>query len=452
MSAAIDYTKLSDEELKEIVFGANNAPKIQAKHICQIVAMDDRTRHRFVLAGRRGGKTELLKEEIVQDLPTCPKNGEIFYIGPTNQQAKELMWDKLCERLDELGWKYKANSSNQVIRLSRGRKIYIIGAEKIRRIRGHKVYRAYLDEVAFFTVSLREVWRAVRPALSDYRGRAVLATTPNGKGTDAYDFYIDILDKTGLWAYHHWHTLDNPFIDVDEIRAAMWELDEKSFRQEYMATWESFEGLAYYNFDETRHISKTRLSIDLSAPVDMCWDFNVNPTSLLVAQREPRLLLFKREYSFKDSSTERTIQAFCDDLKALCKEQQVEHSAVKIRIFGDSTGAGRSSVTGRSDYHYIQEWLKKYEFEFQMCVPSVNPNVIDRVNWANSWMRNMMGESRMIIDPSCRDLIRDFGSQVLDGRHPSDANNLGHKADAAGYYVSWNHLQETRRPQRTIEL
>lgn len=440
-----DYAELSVEELQDIIRRDPAAAQTRAKHVHQILAMNDPTRHRFMLAGRRGGKTEGMKEMICEDLPMCPRGGEIFYIGPTNQQAKELMWDKLAERFSQLKWTVKANSSNQVFKLTRNRKVYIIGAEKIRRIRGHKVFRAYLDEVAFFTENLHEIWRAVRPALSDLRGRAVFATTPNGKGTPAYDFYIDILSKRGLWAYHHWVTLDNPFIDPEEIAVAMYELDEKSFRQEYMASWETFEGLAYYNFDENKHI-RIQPPVDVNIPVDLCWDFNVNPTTLLVAQKTPNLLRFKKEYSFKDSSTERTIKAFCQDF-AHVKER------VQIRIFGDAAGNGRSSTTGWSDYYYVNEALKAHGFKHvAMHVPGANPAIIDRLNWVNSFLRNMLDVSRVEVDPSCKDLIKDFGSQVLDGREPSDKNNLGHKGDAAGYYIAWNHLQDSRRPSRTIQL
>lgn len=454
MTAALDFSKMSDAEIQDWLEEMSGRPiQTKTKHLCQILALDERTRHRFILAGRRGGKTELMKEDITESLPQCPTNGEIFYIGPTNQQAKELMWDKLIERIDELNWKFSPNSSNQVIKMSRGRKIYIIGAEKIRRIRGHKVFRAYLDEIAFFTVPLTQVWRAVRPALADLRGRALLATTPNGKGTDAYDFYIDILAKYGIWKFHHWDTLDNPFIDMDEVRAAMFELDEKSFRQEYMASWESFEGLAYFNFDDKKHIAQKPLEFDESSNVlDLCWDFNVNPTTLLIAQGDRRKLSFKKEYSFPDSSTERTIEAFCRDFKPYQKKLEERGRELTIRIFGDATGNGRKSTTGRSDYTYIQDWLKKENFKFEMKVPSENPNVIDRVNWVNSWLRNMMGQSRIEVDASCKNLIRDFGSQILDGRHPSDKNNLGHKADAAGYYISWHHKSAMKTGTKTIQL
>lgn len=413
------------------------------KHVKQIEFLDDKTRFKFLLAGRRGGKTVGLVENAAESQPICPNGGETFYIGPTNQGAMELAWEKLEERFDQLKWRVKPRISEQCFHMTRGRKIYIIGAEKIRRIRGHKVWRAYLDEVAFFTDDLNKIWRAVRPALSDLRGSATLATTPNGKGTQAYDFYLSILNKPN-WKYFHWKTIDNPFISEDEIADARHELDEKSFRQEYEAQWESFEGLAYYCFNENTHIKPCK-DFDFNAPVVMCLDFNVNPTSLILAQHYNGKVYFKKEYSQKNSSTVDTMRSFCEDFKA-------HRSEMKIEIYGDATGNSRKSSTGRSDYYYIEEILAANLFNYQKKVMSANPAIVDRVAHMNAWLKNAAGESRIEVDPSCVDLIRDLSSQVLEGRFPSDKNNLGHKGDAVGYYINWLQIMSTRRPQGSIQL
>lgn len=411
------------------------------QHAKQIEAFNDPTRFKFVLAGRRSGKTFMELESICRSLHTCPPGGEIFYIGPTNRDAIDLIWEGLEDRLDQLGWDYDPKVSKQRFDLSRRRKVFVIGAEKIRRIRGHSVWACYMDEVAFFGDDLFNVWRAVRPALSDLKGHAMLATTPNGKNTPAYDFYLKTLESPD-WSYHHWHTLDSPFIDRDEIEAARIELDEKSFAQEYLAQWITFEGLAYYCFDESTHIKECS-KFNNSMPTGICLDFNVNPTSLLVTQRHGGHTWVRKEYSLKNSSTVQTVRSFCEDFKS--------HKGV-IEIYGDSTGKSRRSNTGFSDYHYIEEILREKGFQYQIKVPSSNPAIVDRVAHLNAHLRNAKGESRLTIDPSCKDTIRDLGSQVLEGRFPSDKNNLGHKGDALGYYVNWLHITENTRPSRMIQL
>lgn len=413
------------------------------KHLPQIRCMDDPARFRFILAGRRGGKTRMTTERILEKIHKAPPGGEVFYIGPTLMQSRELIWDSMLDRLDDLRWKYKPLISKNVFEFTGRRKLYVIGAEKIRRIRGHKVFHAFLDEVAFFDAPLSEIWKAVRPALSDLAGGADIATTPNGKGTDAYDFYLDILNKQD-WKYFYWRTLDNPFIDPNEIEAAKRELDARSFKQEYEASWEAFDGLAYYAFDEHLHIKPCSKLVP-NAPIDIAMDFNVNPTTLIVAQSAPKMISIRKEYSQKNSSTISTIRSFCEDFAQYKGTHQ-------IRVMGDAAGNNRSSNTGFSDYHYVKEALSAEGFNFQMCVPSANPSIVDRVSHVNSWLKNYYGESRIEIDPSCKDLIRDLSSQELDGRHPSPKNNLGHKNDALGYLVVWNQLTQGRKSQGTTHL
>lgn len=421
------------------------------RHERQIDALNDAARFKFWLAGRRGGKTAAIVEDILEGIATAPNKGEVFYIGPTNAQAIELIWEKLEERLLELRWKFKPRVSKQCFSFSRGRKIYIIGAEKIRRIRGHMVWRAYMDEVAFFTVPLKDIWKAVRPALSDLKGRAIVATTPNGKGTDAYDFYLNTL-KQANWKYFHWYTEDNPYIDRDEIEEARKELDEKSFNQEYRASWESYDGLAYYNFDDKVHVKPCE-PLSESKPIILCYDFNVNPTTLIVAQRHGRVIQFKKEFSQKRGSTEDTTREFCEWLLERIKLGRTEQgfreivNSLIIKIRGDASGSADKSTTGKSDYHYIEQVLKHFGLPFKKEVPLANPPIIDRVKHMNSYLKTVEGEVRIQVDPKCEHLIRDLSSQETDGRFPSDKNNLGHKADAAGYCIYWEFKHGDRPAQ-----
>lgn len=413
-------------------------------HVPQRTAFQDQTRHRFFLVGRRGGKTFLIVEEICKDLPPCPDKGEIFYIGPTNSHAMELIWEPIQDRLDELGWDYHARISKQRFELSRGRKIYVIGAEKIRRIRGHKSWRVYMDELAYFEKPLGDVWRAVRPTLVDLKGRALAATTPDMKGSQAYDFWLEAKAKHD-WSVHHWTSADNPFIDNDELQEAAKDLDEKSFRSEHEATWESFEGLAYYNFDENIHMVPCEKYWP-GLHLDLCLDFNVNPTTLIVAQTLPAgMQQYKREYSLKNSSTEDTVGKFCED-------HRDHRGHFLIRIFGDSSGKNRSSTTGKSDYYYVEKELQDAGFSFVNKVLPRNPPIVDRVKHMNGSLKPKRGESRIQIDPGCKDLIKDFGAQGLDGRHPSDKNNLGHKADAVGYHNYWLWFMRQTSKSSQIQL
>ena len=397
----------------------------------------------YLVCGRRGGKTYTLRERLLSKAYVQPPNSDVYYIGPTNSQAKELIWDELETRLYEMDWWYRPRVSKSRFELSNGRKIYVIGAEKISRIRGHKVWHLCLDELAYFTTDFADVWRAARPTLTDLGGTADLATTPDGKGTQAYDIWLQALEKS-QWETFSWFTLDNPWIDPAEIEEAKLEMDEHSFRQEYEASWETYEGLAYYNMSENTNIGKCP-EIDIGQPLQLCFDFNVNPTTILVAQRIGNKLFVRKEYSEANSSTEKTVNHFCEEHRQL-------KDRLEIQVRGDAAGRARSSNTGRSDYEYVEEVLGQHGFRYHHQVPAKNPPIIDRVKRVNGWLKPMVGDPRLVIDPSCKDLIRDLTSQGLDGRVPSKKNNLGHKADALGYTIHWEHLTNNRGKQRTIEL
>lgn len=415
------------------------------KHLKQIEVLDDKARFKYIVAGRRGGKTAMMIEDILETIHIAPEGAHIFYIGPTLMMAKDLVFEPLLDRLDELKWKYWDYISKGVINFTRKRKFYMIGGEKIRRIRGKKVFKVYLDELAFFDADLDEIWRAVRPTLSDLKGKAVLCTTPDGKGTQAYDLYLRAQKQSEEgWKTFHWRTIDNPFIDKTEIEAARKELDPISFNQEYNATWESFGSQAYYGFSQEHNVSDC-LNFNLTYPIDMMLDFNVNPTTLILGQIIDGKIFIRREYSLKNSSTIETIKRFMSDWDTL-------KNSIYIRIFGDAAGNNRSSNTGFSDYFYIKEMLKDNEYRFDISVKASNPAIIDRVAYVNAWLCNARDEHRIKIDPGCFELIRDLSSQECIGRIPTDKNNLGHKADALGYYVEWMQTVGVRKSQGTVQL
>lgn len=402
----------------------------------QIRALHDQSRHSFWLAGRRGGKTYAIAEDIKQNIPLWLKNSppesDIVYLGPTNQMSLELIWDKLEYAFWKLHWPCKPYVSKQRFEFPNRRNLYVIGAEKSRRVRGKKLYRAYMDELAYYEADIDKVWfKDIRPALTDLGGGCRAATTPDGKGSPTHKFFKKLM-STQAWTNHHWFSEDNPYLDRKEIELAKMELDEKSYNQEFRASWESYEGLAYYNFDELIHVKK-QPEIITALPLILHFDFNVNPTTLLLAQRYPDMYRFIKEYSFKHSSTEKTIEAFCDDFHEM-------RGSIHLKIRGDASGSARSSNTGYADYFYIHKILRDRGFTFQHEVKASNPAIVDRLKHANAYLKNSLGQHRVEFDPSMTDTITDFSGQGLNGRHPSDKGNLGHKADAATYGIYWDWM------------
>lgn len=397
----------------------------------------------MILAGRRGGKTYCMTERAIRRIGNSPKMAKIFFVGPTHGHAEELFWDHLAMRFNQLGWKYRPRLSKKHYELADKRKVYVIGAERFDLMRGHGIWHVAFDEIAYFREDLSKIWRAVRPALSDFKGTSDWGSTPDGKGSQAYEFYNHYKGKLE-WSYHHWVTLDNPYMDPGEIEEAKRDLDEVSFKQEYEASWETFSMLAYYNYQESVH-RKQQAPINPAVPVHMAFDFNVNPTTLLLSQYQDQTMRYVKEYSFNDSSTERTIKSFCEDNQHL-------KDSVLFKVRGDATGDNRKSNTGKTDYQYVRDVLGYYGFNYKYEVRASNPAIVDRVKIVNGWLKPIAGRHRVELDPSCIELHKDFDGQKSDGRIPSPEGNRGHKADAAGYDIYWQYCVDNRKPSGVIQL
>ena len=79
-----------------------------------------------------------------------------------------------------------------------------------------------------------------------------------------------------------------------------------------------------------------------------------------------------------------------------------------------------------------------------MAVGASNPLVSERVNLVNAKLRNAEGQVALVMDPRCRELIKDFeqvaykaGSGVVDkDRDPKRT----HLSDALGYLI-WQEMR-----------
>lgn len=113
-----------------------------------------------------------------------------------------------------------------------GGEIAIRSADNPDSLRGEGLDLAVLDECAFMKES---AWtEALRPALSDRKGKAIFISTPKGRNWfwRLYQQGVDGRNDTMSWQLP---TTDNPFIDDTEIEAARRSLPERIFQQEYLA-------------------------------------------------------------------------------------------------------------------------------------------------------------------------------------------------------------------------
>lgn len=239
---------------------------------------------------------------------------------------------------------------------------------------------------------------------------------------------------------------DNPGIPRDEIRRLESIYPEGSPARRIRLEGEWLPGMggarAYPAFNRQVHV-KEQPPISQRRPLIWMWDFNVEPMVSLVGQVDGYVYRFHRELKMDQGN----IPEMCEMFR-----RAFPYHGAEIWLYGDATGEKRQSQTGRSDYWTVMNEMKQYGSPIRMRVPEANPNVPDRVNAVNRLLHDEEGRVRILIDPSCHELITDFEGVLRDNKggifkvtNKKDPYFYRtHMSDAAGY---WLAFEEPVRPQ-----
>jgi len=194
----------------------------------------DPTRFKVVAAGRRTGKSRLAAWMLIINALQTDR-GQVFYVAPTQGQARDIMWQTLLE----LGHPVISGShiNNLQIKLVNGATISLKGADRPETMRGVSLKFLVMDEYADMKP---DVWEQIlRPALADQKGQAMFIGTPMGRN-HFYELYkyAELGDDP---TYRGWHftSYDNPLLDSEEIDMAKKSMSSYAFRQEFMASFEA---------------------------------------------------------------------------------------------------------------------------------------------------------------------------------------------------------------------
>jgi len=203
----------------------------------QQVVWNDPTRFKVVAAGRRTGKSKFAAYRLIVRALEASR-GQVFYVAPTQGQARDIMWQSLLE----IGHSVitGAHVNNLQIKLVNGSSISLKGADRPETMRGVSLAYLVMDEYADMKP---EVWEQIlRPALADLKGDALFIGTPMGRN-HFYDLYQHGLSgEDDTFKSFHFTSFDNPLLDPDEINAAKKSMSSFAFRQEFMASFEAGGG------------------------------------------------------------------------------------------------------------------------------------------------------------------------------------------------------------------
>ena len=400
-------------------------------HEKQMQVYKAKSRFKVVVAGRRWGKTQLAKTSIMKYARI--KNRLVWYVAPSYRMAKQIMWPELLSAIPRR-WIKVTNQTNLSIELFNGTRIELKGADNPDSLRGVGIHFLVMDEVQDIDP---DAWKTVlRPTLASTGGHALFIGTPKAYNF-LYELYMlgqkDENIRKGKWVSWQFPTMTSPFIPKEEIEAAKMDMDDKSFNQEFNASFETMSGRVYYPFDRRVHVKPC--AFDPNKPIWVGQDFNLDPMSSVIFQpQENGDLWAVDEIVLKGSNTEEV----CAELEKRYWRQQKQ-----VVLYPDPAGSYKQHARGESDLDIFRE----HGFTRQRYHRK-HPPVADRVNAVNRMLKSADGRVRFYIDPKCKSLINSFEQTIYKvGTREIDKDaDIEHSADAAGYCIHYEY------PVRKIEI
>ena len=207
-------------------------------HDAQMEIFKSEKRFKVASCGRRFGKSYLAAWVLIIKALQSPAK-DVFYVAPTFQQAKDILWSILKDVGQDVI--KAAHENTATLTLINDRKIYLKGSDRPDTLRGVGLAYVVMDEYASMKP---EVWEMIlRPTLADVKGGALFIGTPAGKN-HFFQLWQDaqLPENKDNWDSFQFNSIDNPFLDPEEIEAAKKSMSTQAFRQEFEATFESFSG------------------------------------------------------------------------------------------------------------------------------------------------------------------------------------------------------------------
>ena len=383
----------------------------------QDLVAKDNHRFRVVIAGRRWGKTHLSIRELAKF--ASKPNQKVMYVAPSYRMAKAIVWDKLKYKLIDLRWVKKINESDLTITLTNETKISIRGADNFDSLRGLENHFVVLDEFAL--IDQRAWTEVLRATLSNTLGHALFISTPTGKNNWAFDMFNKHIDDDANWSSHQYTSIQGGQIPETEIEQAKKDLDQRVFRQEFEASFESYDGTVCWAWNRNENIRN--LEEPDTRILHIGIDFNVSPITAAIFVRYGDDMYQIDEVVMHNSNT-----------FELVEEIQNRYPASKVFAYPDPAGNQRkTSAGGNTDIKILSN------AGFNVKAPRAHNLVKDRINAFNSRLCSSDGQRHLFVGGNCKHTIESIekfaykaGTQV-----PDKDQGWDHMFDAASYAIDF---------------
>lgn len=373
-------------------------------------------RFRVVCAGRRTGKStfgghELTFEAIKafyrqNELDPFQRRAEFWIVGPEYSDAEKefrVVWGDLVRMgvpMDHPGSYNNPQNGQMSISLYGGKfLIHCKSAKYPNSLVGEALEGVILAEAAKLKPS---IWsKFIRPMLADYRGWAIMTSTPEGRNW-FYEMYMMGLnsDFPDWWSIRMPSWANNILFpggrDDPEIASMSAGMTDEKFKQEIGAEFTEFVGRVFKDFDEEYHVEKLRYNPEWKtfAAIDYGWE---NPFVWLLIQVDP----FDNVYVLGEHyQSHLTVEENVDEVV----RKGLAPASLEM-IYPDPASP--------SDTQIVTRMLKV------RAARGTGGPLKDRLELIRRWMKLKLDDRpvmeagylkpKLVFDPSCKETIREFG-------------------------------------------
>lgn len=267
-------------ELRERVLSAAYGP--------QRSAIKDPSNRKVLWTTRRAGKTTTAILDFIYDGLAHPK-AKYAYIALTHPSAEDIAWPILTELFEKFDLGDHFQESKLRATLPNGANIKLYGADRpgwAKRLYGPKYRRVYIDESAFYSISLYDLiedYLEPSTLVPEKDGQIWVMSIPGHMPRGLFDdavkcFPVDSgrisgmlceraseysrwkwnkkLDRPTGWSVHRWTTADNPAMaevfseEIEKKRARNPDIEEDPrFQRNYLGRRIQDVGEMVYKFD-----------------------------------------------------------------------------------------------------------------------------------------------------------------------------------------------------------
>jgi phage terminase large subunit len=334
--------------------------------------IEDKTKRKAALCSRRSGKTIGIALDLCRDIRN-PIEGDCAYIGLTRATSKKILFNQIEKLNKKHKLRLEFNRTDLSIQsIDTENTLYITGAnteDEAEKLRGLKLKRAVLDEVASFRAHVNYLIEEVlEPTLIDCNGNLDLIGTPSANPTPDSLFYKVTTGQESGWAVHKWTLLDNPFIPhaktwLEDYRTRkQWSLDHPIYLREWCGEWTFDESSLVYKYNDSRNnfdnisVSDQQYVIGVDLGFDDAFAIVVNCFSFDSRQ-------IWTEYEFKRSGL------IPEQMAAKIKEVQDRYTPV--RTVADYGGLGKA---------ICEEFNRRYGLQIHPAEKSKKAAYIEMAN------------------------------------------------------------------------